>query len=91
MSPSLCVNSEERAAVTDALRLGSAQGSWRSVEPAWRDTGAAIIGDGRKARAGDTDGIDHDSSRKDAGKECVQGAALVTEVSASIVVVMRLV
>jgi hypothetical protein len=79
--------SEERAAIADALRLKSAQRSWRAIEAAGRDADFAIVQLGGKTRADRCHGPDYEHLREEADEVCMQCAAGIG-VDSAVAVVM---
>jgi hypothetical protein len=79
--------SEKRATIADALRLKSAQRSWRAIEAAGRDADFVIVTVGGKARADQRHGPDCDDWREEADKVRMQCAASVG-VDSAVVMVM---
>jgi len=76
---------------TDTLRLkDSAQRSWGTVETAGRHPAALVIGANSQGFADDAPSLDQDCRRQDPGKVRMQCAAGISEVSATITVMMVL-
>jgi hypothetical protein len=71
--------SEKRATIADALRLKSAQRSWRAIEAAGRDADFVIVTVGGKARADQRHGPDCDDWREEGDKVRMQCAASVDD------------
>ena len=80
---------EEHAAIADALRLRSQQRSRRTIELPGINTRAEISHLAGKSLTNDFHGLDHNRWGKNAGKECVQCAAVVSAIFALITVMME--
>jgi hypothetical protein len=81
--------SDERAAIADALRLRSQQESRRTIESPGRNTKADISQVGGKPLTDDIHYLDRNQGRKNAREKSMQRAAVISAVSVLVTVMME--
>jgi hypothetical protein len=88
-SPNLMRESDERAAIADALRLRSQQGSRRTIESPGRNTKADFSQVGGKPLTDDIHCLDRNQGGKNAREKSMQRAAAISAVSVLVTVMME--